>query len=390
MDSGRCRPWFCARDGVSGARSDNSHQAGLAPVPARAAVRRRFSAVQVVAQGHNAPVTTAELQRLAAELGLDAIGATRAEAYTGTERHIRERRARGLFGRMRFTMARPEVSCHPEALLDGARTVVSAALCYYAPEPPRPRGPRPAAALHLARPLRRPAREARRARPPARWRVPRAGRREPARRPRGGRAFGCRLLRQEHDGAHAPSRLMGRARNARDHGRARAHRAARSRLRLVHALHRRLPDRRARRGGRARRDAMPFVLDAGARARPGAVPRGARRAGLRLRHLPGRLSVEPRRRAAARGARAGHRRPRRSGRVARGRRARARGRGRPPVRAAQRRALAAAQRAGRARQRGRRASRGRARPSSGTRPATTSCWPSTRGGRSRASRSGAA
>ena len=36
---------------------------------------------------------------------------------------------------MRFTMARPEVSCHPETLLPGARTVISAALCYYAPEP---------------------------------------------------------------------------------------------------------------------------------------------------------------------------------------------------------------------------------------------------------------
>src|SRR5438876_2608165 len=35
---------------------------------------------------------------------------------------------------MRFTMARPEVSCHPEKLLPGARTVVSAALCYYADE----------------------------------------------------------------------------------------------------------------------------------------------------------------------------------------------------------------------------------------------------------------
>ena len=89
---------------------------------------------------HNASVTTAELQRLADELGLDAIGATRAEAYDGTERHIRERRARGLFGRLRFTMARPEVSCHPEALLDDARTVVSGALCYWAPEPQRPRG----------------------------------------------------------------------------------------------------------------------------------------------------------------------------------------------------------------------------------------------------------
>ena len=33
---------------------------------------------------------------------------------------------------MRFTMAQPETSCHPERS-DGARTVVSAALCYYAP-----------------------------------------------------------------------------------------------------------------------------------------------------------------------------------------------------------------------------------------------------------------
>jgi epoxyqueuosine reductase len=36
---------------------------------------------------------------------------------------------------MRFTMAQPEVSCHPEALLHGARSVVSAALSYYAPGP---------------------------------------------------------------------------------------------------------------------------------------------------------------------------------------------------------------------------------------------------------------
>jgi epoxyqueuosine reductase len=34
---------------------------------------------------------------------------------------------------MRFTMARPEVSCHPELLLEGARSVVAAALCYFAP-----------------------------------------------------------------------------------------------------------------------------------------------------------------------------------------------------------------------------------------------------------------
>jgi epoxyqueuosine reductase len=82
-------------------------------------------------------VTSAELTRHARELGIDVVGAAPAEPYEETERHIRERRARGLFADMRFTMAQPEVSCHPEALLPGARSVVSAALSYYAegPEP---------------------------------------------------------------------------------------------------------------------------------------------------------------------------------------------------------------------------------------------------------------
>jgi epoxyqueuosine reductase len=74
-----------------------------------------------------------ELASLADELGIDVVGAAPASAYEETERHIRERKERGFFADMRFTMARPDVSCHPESLLDGARTVVSAALCYYAP-----------------------------------------------------------------------------------------------------------------------------------------------------------------------------------------------------------------------------------------------------------------
>ena len=82
-------------------------------------------------------MTGAELMELAAEVGIDAIGAAPVASYHDTERDIRERQARGLFADMRFTMARPEVSCHPETLLDGAKTVVAAALCYYrdAPEP---------------------------------------------------------------------------------------------------------------------------------------------------------------------------------------------------------------------------------------------------------------
>ncbi|HEX6762245.1 MAG TPA: tRNA epoxyqueuosine(34) reductase QueG [Gaiellaceae bacterium] len=77
-----------------------------------------------------------ELRRYAAELGLDAIGVARAAAYAATEDHIRERRERGLFADMGFTMARPERSCHPERLLECARSVVSAALCCWEPEPP--------------------------------------------------------------------------------------------------------------------------------------------------------------------------------------------------------------------------------------------------------------
>jgi epoxyqueuosine reductase len=80
-------------------------------------------------------MTAAELALAGADLGLDAVGAAPAAAYDETERHIVERRQRGLFAGMGFTMRRPEVSCHPEALLPGARTVISAALCYYEPAP---------------------------------------------------------------------------------------------------------------------------------------------------------------------------------------------------------------------------------------------------------------
>ena len=85
-------------------------------------------------------MTASELEHLAEELGIDVVGAAPAEPYEKTERHIRERREQGLFADMRFTMARPEVSCHPESLFPGARSVISAALCYYAEEAERGAG----------------------------------------------------------------------------------------------------------------------------------------------------------------------------------------------------------------------------------------------------------
>ena len=75
----------------------------------------------------------------AARIGIDACGVCRAEPYARTEALIRERRAAGLFADMRFTMAQPERSCHPEALVRGARSVVAAARSYARPEPPKPR-----------------------------------------------------------------------------------------------------------------------------------------------------------------------------------------------------------------------------------------------------------
>ena len=85
-------------------------------------------------------MTAGELQQLGEQLGLQVIGAAPASAYEDTERHIRERRARGLFADMKFTMAQPETSCHPEKLLPGARTVISAAHCYWTEEPPLENG----------------------------------------------------------------------------------------------------------------------------------------------------------------------------------------------------------------------------------------------------------
>lgn len=80
-------------------------------------------------------MTAAELARLATDLELDVVGAAAAGPYEETEKHIVERRERGFFANMRFTMAKPEVSCHPERLFPEARTVISVALCCYAPRP---------------------------------------------------------------------------------------------------------------------------------------------------------------------------------------------------------------------------------------------------------------
>ena len=232
--------------------------------------------------GHNPVMTAAELARHGAELGLDALGAAPAAPYEETERHIRDRRARGLFAGMGFTMRRPEVSCHPESLLPGARTVISAALCYYGPaaEPGPGEGrlarytwaDRYAELREKLDELGRRLGGEYRVLVDANDHVDREGAR------RAGVGFygkNTLLITRRHgswvvlgtlvtDQPVEPSRPSG------------------GRLRLLHALHRRVPDGRARRARHARLDPLPLLLDAGARCRSGAVSRCARRPRLRL------------------------------------------------------------------------------------------------------------
>ena len=86
----------------------------------------------------DAAALTGALLDAAPGLGIDACGVARAEPYAATERAIVERRSRGLFADMRFTMAQPHRSCHPETLLRNARSVVAAARAYARPEPAKP------------------------------------------------------------------------------------------------------------------------------------------------------------------------------------------------------------------------------------------------------------
>jgi epoxyqueuosine reductase len=80
-----------------------------------------------------------DLASLVREDGV-VLGAAPAAPYAAAEAAIRDRRARGLFADMRFTMQQPERSCHPETAVRGARTVVSALIEVWQPEPARPAG----------------------------------------------------------------------------------------------------------------------------------------------------------------------------------------------------------------------------------------------------------
>lgn len=82
-------------------------------------------------------VTT--IKEYAYSLGFDLVHITTAEAFPNAERVIRERIAQGLMdGLPWFTTERAQVSCHPDALLPGAQSIIALAMFYLTEQPAEP------------------------------------------------------------------------------------------------------------------------------------------------------------------------------------------------------------------------------------------------------------
>ena len=158
-------------------------------------------------------MTGAELSQLAAELGIDVVGAAPAAPYDDTERaHPRAARSRASSptcgSRWRDPRSRAIPSCC--STVRERSSPRRSATAADVPEPSADEG-------RLPRYTWRDEYATLRERLDALGRrlggdVPRARRRQRPRRPRGSGPRRDRLLRQEHDGHHAPARLVGRPR----------------------------------------------------------------------------------------------------------------------------------------------------------------------------------
>src|SRR6266536_50216 len=81
-------------------------------------------------------LNSATIKEYAYSLGFDTARITSAEALPEAERVIKERIAQGLMdGLPWFTAERAEVSCHPDALLPGAQSFITLAMCYLSEQP---------------------------------------------------------------------------------------------------------------------------------------------------------------------------------------------------------------------------------------------------------------
>lgn len=81
-------------------------------------------------------VSTVAIREYAYELGFDGVRITGAEAFPEAERIIKTRIAEGLMdGLPWFTAERADVSCHPDALLPSAQSIIALATCYLSEQP---------------------------------------------------------------------------------------------------------------------------------------------------------------------------------------------------------------------------------------------------------------
>lgn len=82
-------------------------------------------------------LNTTIIKEYAYALGFDMVRITSAEAFPETEHVIKARIAQGLMdGLPWFTAGRAEVSCHPDALLPEAKSIISLAMFYLTELPP--------------------------------------------------------------------------------------------------------------------------------------------------------------------------------------------------------------------------------------------------------------
>ena len=79
---------------------------------------------------------TTVIKEYACSLGFDTARITSAESFPEAERIIKERIAQGLMeGLPWFTAERSEVSCHPDALLPNAQSIIALAMFYLTEQP---------------------------------------------------------------------------------------------------------------------------------------------------------------------------------------------------------------------------------------------------------------
>src|SRR5689334_6968024 len=81
-------------------------------------------------------LNTQTIKEYAYSLGFDMVRITSANAFPEAERIIKERIAQGLMdGLPWFTEERADVSCHPDALLPQAQSIIALAMFYLTEQP---------------------------------------------------------------------------------------------------------------------------------------------------------------------------------------------------------------------------------------------------------------